>query len=383
MKKLVYVIIAAVLIYFGWQYFFSLIQFDKEISDGGNGIGNAVIHTRDLGYLIVGTMETEQASGGVTSIVKKLDKNGKELWERIFDYGEIQKSKLLSAVQTNEGGFIFVGSNTENSAGGDDGWIVITNNSGEEKFNEVYGESGDDFFSSIIRLTDGTYCTAGGTSKYKGSNSDGWLVKYNRLFSPQWEAKLETGGNNRIKEIAESYDGSIIGTGSSTSGGKGGTDFWVFKIDAEGNTVWQKYFGGDGDDGGESILAVEDGMIAAGYKNNQFYIIKIDFEGSIIWEKAIGEESNTIAQNIIRLKNQKIIISGAKNYKENISGKLWIVEINDKGEVMKEKTISSGKMNYLHDLTPSYDRGFAGCGSKTSMVGTVSNIWFAKFKPWK
>lgn len=99
----------------------------------------------------------------------------------------------------------------------------------------------------------------------------------------------------------------------------GSYDIFITKLDASGNFVWAKRFGGTGDDAGSSIALDADGhiyftgyfqgtadfdpstatanLIAAG--GNDIFVSKLDNDGNLIWAKKFGALSNDIAQKIV------------------------------------------------------------------------------------
>lgn len=88
-----------------------------------------------------------------------------------------------------------------------------------------------------------------------------------------------------------SNDGNVSGNhGTNTY------DFWVVKLDNSGNLLWQKCFGGSGDDKAYSIKQTFDGGYIVAGKNNSVdgnvtnnkgatdaWVIKLDSNGNLQW----------------------------------------------------------------------------------------------------
>jgi hypothetical protein len=96
------------------------------------------------------------------------------------------------------------------------------------------------------------------------------------------------GGNNddRAYSIIQSSDGGYVVAGAS------GGDFYVVKLDSSGNVVWSKTIGGSNDDGATSIIQSSDGRyVIAGWTNSfgagsyDFYVVKMDANGNVCFSK--------------------------------------------------------------------------------------------------
>ena len=109
---------------------------------------------------------------------------------------------------------------------------------------------------------------------------------------------MSRGGDDDVAySVAVTPDGGYIVAGytesnsGDVSGNHGSIDFWVVKLDGEGNIVWQKCLGGSGDDYADSVAVMPDGgYIVAGYteSNNgdvsgnhgedDFWIVKLGWK---------------------------------------------------------------------------------------------------------
>jgi hypothetical protein len=92
----------------------------------------------------------------------------------------------------------------------------------------------------------------------------------------------------------ETTDGGFICVGTTRSFGMGSTDMYVVKTDANGNKIWEKYFGGGSRDEGRAVQVTSDGgyIFLANYTQEMgdldFKLIKTDQEGNVQWSKNFG-----------------------------------------------------------------------------------------------
>jgi hypothetical protein len=98
-----------------------------------------------------------------------------------------------------------------------------------------------------------------------GGFYDGWVVKLSALGDIQWQRTLGGSGWDDIWSAQQTSDNGYIlaGRSSSTDGdvteNKGYLDFWIVKLDENGNILWQKSLGGSMDDVPQSIKQTSDG----------------------------------------------------------------------------------------------------------------------------
>jgi hypothetical protein len=104
-----------------------------------------------------------------------------------------------------------------------------------------------------------------------------------------WEKTYGGSGNDWAWSIQQTSDGRYIVAGYTESFGAGYSDVYVIKLDAYGNKVWEKTYGGGIIDEALSIQQTKDGgYIVAGWTNSfgagvcdwDVYVIKMDSEGN-------------------------------------------------------------------------------------------------------
>ena len=95
-------------------------------------------------------------------------------------------------------------------------------------------------------------------------------------------------------------EGYIIVGGKKSFWIVGNYDLWIIKTDAKGNVLWDRTFGGSGEDLGFSVQQTnDDGYIIAGYTSftngKKAWIIKIDSQGNKQLDMATGRADSEAA----------------------------------------------------------------------------------------
>lgn len=218
-------------------------------------------------------------------------------------YGGAGAEEMEGVWPTADGGFIIAGSTDSYGDENGDAWIVKLHADGAVAWQKTYGGAGDDYAIDIKQTADGGYIVAGWTSSFGVSQEDFWVFRLDAVGNMQWGKTYGGAGSEQAWSVDLTRDGGYVVAGGTTSFGAGGADFWVLKLDATGNALWQKTYGGAGDDGGEGdyeefvvrVLEDEDGnyvlaseTFSFGAGNGDIWVIKLKPDGTLLWQKTYG-----------------------------------------------------------------------------------------------
>lgn len=270
-------------------------QWDKTLGGNKGDFLNCVLQTKDGGYLLAGHSEsgisgskTESSRGFFDYWIVKTDASGNKLWDKT--YGSTTSDYLYSVLQTSDGKYYLNGTSgskagadkTEDSKGGMDYWFLKLNEDGSKVWDKTIGGSGTDFAYAIKKVSSGGFMLGG----YSDSNISGdktadcnglydyWLVKVDQNGNVQWDKTIGGDDEDELYSLDQTSDGGFILGGYSESGisadkteaCRGDYDYWVVKTDGSGNVVWDKTLGGSGADELLSVRKTSDGKyVAAGY----------------------------------------------------------------------------------------------------------------------
>ncbi|HLG36193.1 MAG TPA: SprB repeat-containing protein, partial [Bacteroidia bacterium] len=356
---------------------------EERIAEGfGWGFGDAGIEqTTDSGYIIVGSAKSNDGdvSGNHSSIVSpnlfvfdywvvKLNSGGTLQWQKClggvnYDYG-------YSVQQTFDGGYIVCGQakSTDGDVignhGGYDYWVVKLSPSGSVQWKKCYGGTLDDYGYSIRQTTDGGYIVAGSS---------------------------------------QSVDGDVIMQ-------IGNFDFWIIKLDAAGNILWQKSLGGTEWDWTRSIRQTTDGgYIIAGntYSNNgnvngwhpgynssggilpDGWLVKIDSAGNLQWQKCLGGSHIDELRCVRQTADGGYIVAGNTGSDDgdvtgwhpgyalfdsaHIADK-WVVKLDSNGNIQWQKCLGGSRTDGGASVYQTTDGGYIVQGRTGSNDGDVIGI---------
>ena len=112
----------------------------------------------------------------------------------------------------------------------------------------TYGGSGYEQAAAIQQTSDGGYIIAGHTQSLGASNYDLYILKLDLFGNAIWQRAYGGSGDDRAQAIQQTSDGGYIVAGYTNSFGLGNYDVWILKLDSAGAIQWQKTLGGSGVD---------------------------------------------------------------------------------------------------------------------------------------
>lgn len=249
-------------------------QWKKTFGGNEDEWAFSIQQTSDGGYILGGITKK---TGSWDYWLVKTNLNGNKLWDKAF--GGTDDEWLYSVQQTTDNGYILAGANPN------DCWLIKTDSDGNRQWDKVFGGNGDDYAYSVQQTIDGGYIFAGGTESHGAGYMDFWLVKIDSNGNEQWNKTFGGFCLDMGQSVKQTSDSGYIVAGMTKCYGVGGFDVWLVKTDSNGNKQWDKTFGGIRDDGAQSIQQTsDDGYIIFGETNSygagekDFWLIKVEEE---------------------------------------------------------------------------------------------------------
>lgn len=213
-----------------------------------------------------------------------------------------------------------------------------------------------------------------------------------------WDKTLGGSDGDQVYSIIATSDGGYLVGGSSasnisgdkTENSKGDFDYWLVKLNANGQKEWDKTIGGSGGDWLQKITATTDGYVLAGYSNSplsgdktaaskggyDFWLVKINFSGVKQWDKTLGGADGEFVSDIIPTSDNGFLIGGSSD--SGISGDkseankgqsdFWVVKTNNLGVKQWDKAVGGSGNDYLNAMLIENDGSIVLAGSSRSGI---------------
>tara|TARA_Y100001970_G_scaffold47257_1_gene59682 strand:- start:44816 stop:45901 length:1086 start_codon:yes stop_codon:yes gene_type:complete len=331
--------------------------------------------TSDNGFIIIGRTNSYGVNTDVWLI--KTDNMGNEEWSKTF--GGNHSDVGYAVQETSDGGFILTGGYGRKGRfdGNSYTWLIKTDNKGNEEWNKKFGGNYYDSGQGVLQTDDGGFIILGTQQIVKYGYSNIWLIKTDSEGNLEWD-KLFNGHGSEV--IQQTRDGGFIIIGRDDY------DILLIKTDNKGNEEWNKKFGGSGIDFGYSVQqTTDDGFIiigdtqSFGNGNNlkkDIWLIKTDNKGNKEWSKTFGGIDNEFSGSVLQTIDGGFILIGTTHSFGNIFGAVWLIKTDNKGH--EEWNKKFGGNSDGNSVLQTDDGGYIIVGDTQSFGNGFSDILLIK-----
>lgn len=197
-----------------------------------------------------------------------------------------------------------------------------------------------------------------------------------------WEKAFGGPGEERGISLQETADGGIIVAGYTTSRGGGGRDLWLVKTDSEGELEWDRTIGGPGDEEGWAVLEVEDGYVVAGVSSSgegggrDLLLLKTYSDGYERWSKTFGGAGDDWGVALVKTEGG-YLVAGSTTSRGSGGSDGWILLADPDGNPDWEVAIGGSKNDGLSSILEVAD-GYVAVGTTESYGGGGKDVWLVK-----
>ena len=253
------------------------------------------------------------------------------LWSHTF--GGADGEWCSSLIQTTDGGFALAGETYSLGAGNSDFWLVRTDANGDSLWSRTYGGEQFDECNSLIQTTDGGFVLGGRSNSFGSGLADFWLLRTDENGDSLWSHTFGGRVNDVCFSLVQTNDDCYALAGFTESFGRGESDFWLVKTDANGDSLWAITYGGQSFDCCHSLINTEDGgFVLAGYTlsfgngSNDFWSIRTNCYGDSLWARSLGGEQGDNCLSIIQTTNNRFVLAGWTNSFGAGRSDFWLVK---------------------------------------------------------
>ena len=239
--------------------------------------------------------------------------------------------------------------------------------SAQVSFERTYGGANGDVGYSIMPATDGGYVVAGYTGSYGAGSNDVYVIRTDASGDTLWTRTYGGSDSDEGNDVIAAHDAGYMVLGWTRSFGAGDQDIYLIKIDASGDTLWTRTYGGPNQDGGESIARTPDGgyiIVGSTYSFNanggrDAYLIKIDANGDTLWTKMYGRGGWDRAFSVAVTSDDGLIITGYSETSRLESARdVYLLRTDSNGDTLWTRTYGGGNRDLGGKVLTTGDGGY-------------------------
>lgn len=216
------------------------IEWTRTYGGSEYDTGRSIVETADGGFLTVGTTES-YGQGGSDIYVVKLTQTGGVEWAKTYGGTGTDKANFL--IQTDDGGYAISGSTYSFGAGTKDAYLLKIDDEGTLLWSKTYGGTGHDFISSVHQTEDGGYMCIGSTKSFGAGDQDIYLIRVDQFGGHLWSSSYGTSIYEDGSIGFNTSDGGYI-LGGGRYDDPANMDINLIKTDAQGQCTCDKHTAG-------------------------------------------------------------------------------------------------------------------------------------------
>ena len=200
--------------------------------------------------------------------------------------------------------------------------------------------------------------------------------------------------------------GGASSNNGQVTGNRGLSDYWILHLDANGNIIWQKTYGGsagdiaysiaDAGDGGFLIAGQSfsaNGQVTGSHGGGDYWIIKIDGSGNLVWQKDYGGSNLDQALSIFKTEDGGCLVTGLEDSNNGDVTRnhgfydFWILKLKSNGNLQWQEALGGSQDDEAFSGMQTPDGSYILAGFTSSDDGQVTfnhggnaDFWVVKLK---
>lgn len=204
-----------------------------------------------------------------------------------------------------------------------------------------------------------------------------------------WEMTYGSDSMDQGLYLEKTPDGGYMILGETDSMGAGKRDLYLLRIDADGELLWDKTFGGTGTEWAKDLIALEDGDFLLLGESNSYnddfdvLVIRIDADGNEVWSRTLDTGASESGTAVLEAANGDLLVMAVISYPGDSSGMYRdtrLYRLDREGDVLWN-TLYRGDDKQAGDAmawTSDGDIVIAGLSESLSFSAALYDFWLAR-----
>jgi len=344
----------------------------------------ALTATHDGGVCTAGRTASKGA-GLEDAWIVCLDGQGKRLRDRTFGGPAIDRARAI--VETPDRGLVMAGATQSKGAGEFDAWVVKIDREGRLAWDRHFGGPATDWASALTTTRDGGLAVGAYTQDVSGGPYDFWVIRLDGGGRLLWQRRYGGAATDWSNAIAETTDGDLVVVGHTESTGAGGPDFWVLKLNADGDPLWAQSFGGAETDYASTVTATRDGGVVVGGMTRSegagafdIRVIRLDRSGKLTWDRTLGGAGNDWVRAVVETRDGTIALAGYTDSRGAGLNDVWFAKLGADGTLLDERTFGEAGNEWARAMVEMPDGSLVLAGDTYSRGAGAADVLVLKIE---
>ena len=355
----------------GWERNFGGTKLDE---------GTDIIETIDRGFLVVGYSESFGEDNDLDVYLIKTDVEGEKVWAFDYDQGFIEHA--YSVLEMEDGSTLVVGDIIQNAGDDKDVLLLKIDQEGKLIWSKTYGVEGvEEAGRSISVGLNGGFIIAGEASDLTTQDENFFVLKIDREGNEVWQKSFGTPKDDQGRSIATLNDQYVL-AGISENPESFDNDIILYGLDTDGNELWRTELKSDENEEVFKVIACQRNTFAiTGFltNNNDALIAKYNERGQQLWLNSFDEHGLADqGRSIIELKDGSIVMAGITE-ESSLNVDFYLVGVSADGEELWRNTTGNRlSTDFSAGITKTVDNGYVFTGRTSQFLDFFDDIVLIK-----
>jgi hypothetical protein len=310
--------------------------------------------------------------------------NTQTTWEKLFSKKSTDSFRCV--IEASAGGYVIAGYTSDSTVNDTDAYVVRMTTAGDTLWTKrINGtNNGKDLLYKVINTNDGGYAFCGYSTNNGIGNDDAYFMKMDANGNVLWSKYWGGAGKDRAQDIIQTSDGGFAIAGYTTTAPAAYYDAFLIKTNSSGDTTWVKRYGTGGFDDANTLVQHPDGgFVLGGQSTNggtglDMYMVRTDAGGNQLWTRKFGTMGTDNIEHIIRQSDGTYILTGGTDGPGLGGNDGSLVKTDSGGTVIWSKIYGGNSQDDFHQVYKTNDGGFLMSGTSRSSGALEPNMWLMK-----
>jgi hypothetical protein len=221
------------------------------------------------------------------------------------------------------------------------GWAsVVFAQAPDTLWTRHYGTDLNDKCSKVLSTADGGAIIIGSSSQWPDILAQALVLRVNSDGEVQWQRSFGGIGADVFTDAVSTEDGGYMLVGNTSTISNGFSDFWLLRVDHNGDSLWSRHYGGTDTEGCSAITRTSDfGYLLAGIilpselECCAVLVIKVNSEGDSLWSYSYSDSLDWIAEDVLETPDGGVVIFGShyRQIQDVVGPCFSLIKLNSEG----------------------------------------------------